>query len=150
MKTLVVYYSRKGQTENIALRAAEECGADFLNIEPIDSVAGYDGFIGCALAAFSRKKMTLFPYDEDIASYEKVIICSPVWFGKISAPMLSFMETEKHNISSAEYILVHALPVNACALADEADKILRIKKGGSVRSVQTLCGHILKDESLDR
>lgn len=149
MKMLVVYYSRKGQTENIALRAAEEYGADFLNIEPIDNVAGYDGFIGCALAAFSKKKMTLFPYEEDISSYDKVIICSPVWFGKISAPMLSFMEREKYNISSAEYIFVHALPVNAGALADEADKILRIRDSG-FKSVQTLCGHILKEESFDR
>ena len=145
MKTLVVYYSRKGNTENIALAKAKELEADFLAIDTIENVAGYNGFKNCVKFAFSKKDMILFPYDTDISSYEKVIICSPIWFSGLSTPMKTFIKKEKHNIRKAEYIFVHALQTDAKAVAAETDRILR-QKNDKYTSIQCVNGKIIKEE----
>ena len=145
MKTLVVYYSRKGNTEKVALAKAKELEADFLAIDTIENVAGYNGFRNCAKFAFSKKEMILFPYDTDISSYEKVIICSPIWFSGLSAPMKTFIKKEKHNIRKAEYIFTHALQTDVKAVAAETDRILRLKND-KYTSIQCAHGKIIKEE----
>ena len=104
MKTLVVYYSRKGNTENIALAKAKELEADFLAIDTIENVAGYNGFKNCVKFAFSKKDMILFPYDTDIFSYEKVIICSPIWFSGLSTPMKTFIKKVRQRSKSFRFL----------------------------------------------
>ena len=146
MKTLVVYYSRKGNTEKIALAKAKELEADFLAIDTIENVAGYNGIKNCAKFTFSKKDMILFPYDTDVSSYEKVIICSPIWFSGLSAPMKAFIKKEKHNISKAEYIFVHALQTNVNAVAAATDRILRLKND-KYTSIQCVYGKIIKEEA---
>lgn len=145
MKTLVVYYSRKGYTEKIALAKAKELEADFLAIDTIENVAGYNGFTNCAKAAFSKKNMELFPYDTDVSSYEKVIICAPIWFSGLCSPMQTFIKREKHNIKKAEYIFVHALQTDVSAVAAQTDKILRLKND-KYTSIQCVNGKIKKEE----
>ena len=142
MKTLVVYYSRKGYAEEEALKKIREENADFLEIETVENTAGWYGFLNCTKFAVSKKDMLLFPYDTDVASYDRVIICAPVWFGDVCPPMAQFMKTEKHNIRKAEYIFVHALPVNVRAIADKTLRLTRDK----LTSVQCISGHVIKEE----
>lgn len=145
MKTLVVYYSRKGYAQEAAMKKLKDENADFLELETIENTAGWYGFLNCSKFALAKKPMLLFPYDTDIAAYDKVIICAPVWFGKICAPMAEFMQKEKHNIKCAEYIFVHMLPTDVNAIADSADKTLRLTRQ-KVTSIQYVAGHIIKEE----
>ncbi len=145
MKTLVVYYSRKGYTEAIALKKAAELKADFLNIETIENVSGYNGIINCLTSVLGKKEMILFPYDTDVSAYDKVIICTPLWFSEPASPVKTFMKREKHNISEAEYIFVHALPDNAKKAAEYSDRVLRLKNS-RYTSIQTVFGKIKKEE----
>lgn len=145
MKTLVVYYSRKGYTEKIALEKTRELEADFLAIDTIENVAGYNGFTNCLKTAFSKKDMELFPYDTDIASYDKVIICAPIWFSELCPPMKTFIKKEKHNIKKAEYIFVHASDADMSSVAAATDKVLRLKND-KYTSIQCVLGKIKKEE----
>ncbi len=148
MKTLVVYYSRKGNTEKIALEKIRENNADFLCLDTTENVAGYNGMINCLKISFSDKDTTVFPYETDIASYDKVIICTPLWFSLPAAPVKTFMNKEKHNISNAEYVFVHALPDNCKKAADFCDKTLRLS-GSRYTSIQSVYGKIKKEEVFD-
>lgn len=141
MKTLVVYYSRKGYTEKIALEKAKTLEADFLCLETTENVIGYNGFINC----ITKKEMELFPYDVDVSDYEKVIICAPIWFSEPASPVKTFMKREKHNINNAEYIFVHALSENVTKAAEYSDKILRLKNS-KYTSIQCVLGKIKKEE----
>lgn len=145
MKTLVVYYSRKGYTEKIALAKVKELSADFLCLETIENVAGYNGFINCLTNRLTKRDMELFPYDADIAAYDKVIICTPLWFGEPAAPVKTFMKREKHNIKNAEYIFVHASGDNAAKAYAYSEKVLRLT-GSHYTSIQTVFGKIKKEE----
>ena len=150
MKTLVVYYSRKGYVEKIAdakIKAEREAGneVDFLSLETISNTAGYDGLRNCLVKIATGGEMELFPYETDVASYDKVIICTPVWGGKVALPMKAFLTKEKHNITQFEYVIVHFLDGNMSAVADEMDVILR-KKREKYTSVQCVWGKIKKEE----
>ena len=145
MKTLVVYYSRKGYVQKLAMQKVRDENADFLEIETIENTAGWYGSMNCAKFAVTGKEMTLFPYETDISAYDKVIICAPVWFGKVCPPMTEFMKKEKHNISCAEYVFVHFLPADVKKIADDADKTLRLTRD-KVTSVQCITGKIIKEE----
>lgn len=150
MKTLVVYYSRKGYVEKIAdakIKAEREAGneVDFLSLETISNTVGYDGLRNCLVKIATGGEMELFPYETDVASYDKVIICTPVWGGKMALPMKAFLTKEKHNITCFEYVIVHFLDGNMSAVADEMDVILR-KKREKYTSVQCVWGKIKKEE----
>lgn len=150
MKTLVVYYSRKGYVEKIAdakIKAEREAGneVDFLSLETISNTVGYDGLRNCLVKIATGGEMELFPYETDVASYDKVIICTPVWGGKVALPMKAFLTKEKHNITHFEYVIVHFLDGNMSAVADEMDVILR-KKRAKYTSVQCVWGKIKKEE----
>lgn len=145
MKTLVVYYSRKGYTEKAAVKAAKENDADLLCIETTENTAGYDGFLNCLNLCFSKKGVTLFPYEEDISSYDKIIVCSPVWCGALSAPMREFLTRERHHIDKAEYIFLHCLPGSVDAVKNEANAILRLESEKTT-AVQCIFGHIINEK----
>lgn len=145
MKTLVVYYSRKGYVQEAAMQKVRQENADFLELETIENTAGWYGFANCAKFAVTGKAMTLFPYETDVSAYDKVIICTPVWMGRICSPMAEFMKKEKHNITKAEYVFFHFLPADTNKIADEADRMLRLKRD-KVTSVQCMTGKIIKEE----
>lgn len=150
MKTLVVYYSRKGYVEKIAdaqIKGEREVGneVDFLSLETLNTTVGYNGLRNCLAKVATGGEMELFPYETDVASYDKVIICTPVWGGKIASPMKTFLTREKHNINCAEYVIVHFLDGNMSAVADSMDKILRLKRE-KYTSVQCVWGKVKKEE----
>ena len=145
MKNLVVYYSGKGNTEKIALAKAKELQADFLRIETPENVTGFDGFPNCMKTLFAKEDMLIFPYETVIASYDKVIICTPLWFSLPAAPIKTFMKKEKHNIKCAEYVFVNALGDNGKKAADFCDKTLRLRKS-RYTSIQSVRGKIKKEE----
>ena len=145
MKNLVVYYSRKGNTEKIALEKAKELQADFLCIETTENLNGYDGIPNCIKTSFAKEDVIIFPYDTDVASYDKVIICTPLWFSLPAAPIKAFMQKEKHNINCAEYIFVNALGDNGSKAADFCNKTLRLRKC-KYTSIQCVMGKIKKEE----
>ena len=132
MKTLVVYYSRKGSTRRLALDRAQELGADFLELETVVDVTGPAGFLRCGAYASTGKSMPIFPYDTDVSSYDKVIIFSPIWAGKVCSPVMEFIRRERANIYDADYVFVSGSgKPDAEVLAAGLDKILRLDHGSA-------------------
>ena len=91
------------------------------------------------------REMILMPYEKDIKEYDRFILCSPIWAGKVSLPMKKFAETEKDNINSADYLFTHGGKSMKSKPADELDKILGIKRG-QYESVQMILKKKLNSE----
>ncbi|MCD7775445.1 MAG: flavodoxin domain-containing protein [Clostridiales bacterium] len=147
MKTLVVWYSRKGYVREAALEKVKEENADFLELDSIDDDQGYDGFGNCVKSAIKKSAVVLFPYDTDVSSYDKVIICTPVWCGTVASPVRQFITAEKHNIKRAEYVIFHCMPTVCSAVADEMDKILRLKRE-KCTDIQCIFGKRIKEQDI--
>ena len=107
MKTLVVYFSRKGYAKKLAEEAAARENADLLRLETSERTAGLLGFMWCGRFGMHRWEMPIKPYETDVSAYDRVIVVSPVWVFSVCAPVRAFLHQEKGRIRQVEYVLVH-------------------------------------------
>lgn len=96
---LVVYYSRSGATERVARELAGKLGADLDVIRPQTDYAGANGFRRGVWHSLTGR-MPKVGHDRDPASYSLVIVGSPVWAGKPSAPARSYLKANRGRIRS--------------------------------------------------
>jgi flavodoxin len=100
-KTLVVYYSASGHTEDVANVIADEMGADLFELEPVNPYTSDDLNYTNADSRVSReheneeqRNVELVSVEvEDWDVYETVFIGYPIWWGIAAWPVDSFMET---------------------------------------------------------
>jgi len=109
MKTLVIYYSRKGEnyvngairsiakgnTEIVAEFIRDAVGADLFEV---DTVKEYDAsYMTCieeAKAELNRnERPELKNYIDDISQYDNIVVAGPCWWG--TYPMAIFTQLEK-------------------------------------------------------
>lgn len=79
MKSLVLYYSRTGNTRFVAEETARLLKADCEQIAENKHRAGALGYIAAAKDAFMRRNAEIRPLKSDIQAYELVVIGQPVW-----------------------------------------------------------------------
>ena len=90
MGTLVVYYSRTGNTRFVAEKIAESLNAETCEIVDKKKREGRLGFIKSGYEA-TRKKLTDIEVSKTIDNYDFVIIGTPVWAGKITPAIRTFI-----------------------------------------------------------
>jgi len=96
---LVVYYSRSGVSERVARYLAGKLAADFDVIRPQANYRGANGFRrGVWHSILGR--MPKVAHDKDPSRYRLVIVGSPVWAGKLSAPARSYLKANHGRIST--------------------------------------------------
>ena len=83
MKRIVVYYSFEGNTKEAAERIARNLKADIKRAIPVKDIPmeAPAKFITGGFMALTGRKAPIVPIDADLASYDEIIIGSPVWAG---------------------------------------------------------------------
>ncbi len=99
MRTLVVYYSRTGNTQFAAEKIAEHIGAETCEVVDKKNRKGRLGFLTSGYAA-TREKLTDIKVSEPIDNYDFIIIGSPVWADKITPAIRTFIT--KNNFSGKQ------------------------------------------------
>ena len=107
MKTLVAYYSRTGNTKRVAEALTENLNAD---IEAIMSDTKEKGTGRLAMQAFLRVRAKIAQTTNDAASYDMVVIGSPVWVGKMSSPIRTYLAQNKDKFTSVAFFCTHGNP----------------------------------------
>lgn len=101
-KTLVVYFSWSGNTEDMANYIAQQTGGDLLKLEPTDpypedySATGDRAKIEVDTNA--RPEITNLP--ESIAEYDTILVGYPIWWH--TAPMLIGTFLESYDLSGVD------------------------------------------------
>ncbi|MCY6379672.1 flavodoxin family protein [Hoeflea prorocentri] len=90
-KILVVYYSLSGHTRQVAEAVAELTGADIEMLQDVKRRSGLFGYIRSAIEAVRERKPAIRPTEFDPSQYDLVVIGTPVWAGKICAPMRTYL-----------------------------------------------------------
>ena len=92
-KTLVVFFSRSGNTEVMARQIAKLQNADVL---PLQSDRNQIGFIGHiqALKDARKTQANIIPKQVDLSQYDTIYIGSPIW---LYSPAPQIYEFAKHN-----------------------------------------------------
>ena len=109
MKTLVIYYSRKGEnywngsikniskgnTEIVAEYIKDAVGADLFEIETVkEYAADYYECIDDAKAELrANARPELKAYVDDISAYDNIVVAGPCWWG--TYPMAVFTQLER-------------------------------------------------------
>lgn len=93
-KSLIVYYSQTGATEQVANILKQETGAD---MELISAVKPYDGDFQQTIARCQEEMAAgtmpeLNAMQKSVADYDTIYLCYPVWFGTYASPMGSFIQ----------------------------------------------------------
>lgn len=93
-KTLVLYYSQRGATEKMAQELQAQLGAD---IEAIEVENAYDGDYASTIERCKQEMEggilpTIKPIQSNIADYDQVFLCYPIWFGTYALPVASLLK----------------------------------------------------------
>ena len=105
MKSLVVFYSRTNVTKKLAEDIAKQTDAD---IEEIKSKVNYQGKIGFARGgkdALSEKIIDIEALKYDPADYDMVYVGSPVWAGKASNPVITYLKQNEGKFKNVKFFL---------------------------------------------
>lgn len=103
MKTLVVFYSKTGNTKIIAEELAKNFSAD---LEELTETQPKEGFLGMIIAgkdAILQQGSAINDLKHQVANYDLVIIGTPVWAWTMANPVRSFIEKYKQNLKHVAF-----------------------------------------------
>ena len=107
MSRIIIFYSRTGNTQTVA---EEYAGENKTAIYGIKDLVNRSGFFGIIKSAFQTVLKKATPIDEvsiDISDYNRVILCTSVWFGGIPSPVRTFITKYGQLINKVEFIVTH-------------------------------------------
>jgi len=91
-KPLVVYFSLTGKNKIISEELQKQLNAPVAELKLVSERSGIWGFIVSGYENFFDKDAELQPFTTDLAPHNPIIICSPVWMGKLSSPARTFLK----------------------------------------------------------
>lgn len=156
-KTLVVYYSRKGEnhmpggiqvlekgnTEYAAEYIAKALNADIFEIDTVTPYAA--AYRECCMQAVQEAKAKARPaikgYVEDISGYDTIFVCFPCWCG--TAPMCVFTFLEAYDLTGKR--IVPLCTNEGSGMANSEKDLAESCKGAQVLPGLSVRGHQAKD-----
>lgn len=133
-RRLVVYFSRMGYGKKLALEEANHTGAELYEIRSTERTQGTLGFWWCGRYGMHHWTMPIEPISVDLAAYDHVTICSPIWVFALAAPVRAFCQAAAGQVKEVDYILVHHNNSPYENAAQEMDALLGLHRTG-LRSV---------------
>ncbi len=103
MKNLIIYYSRTGNTRKIAETLAKMADWDIEEVQDDKNRLGALGYLLAGRDATLRKIVQLKPLKSNLATYDLVVVGTPVWSFNISAPIRSFLRANKNNLKKVAF-----------------------------------------------
>lgn len=108
MKALVVYFSRTGNTKKIAESIAEELGCDIEEIVDTKNRSGALGYMHSGKDAMRKSLTKIKDMKYDPSEYDLAIIGTPVWVGKLSTPVRTFIHQYTDQLSKVAFFATHS------------------------------------------
>lgn len=125
--TLCVYYSRTGNTEKLMREIASELQCELVKLDDGVDRGGLKGWLTSGKQAMARRippvkpLKTAFPLD----LYDLVIIGTPVWAGRCSAPVRSFLMEYGDQLRRTAYVITRGSDVRYEEVFEQMDMYVR-------------------------
>jgi len=104
VKTLVVYYSRTGNTRLIGNEIAAALGADVEELKDGKNRAGPIGFLLSGREAKRKTAVQLEALTHNPAEYDMVVVGSPVWANDMCSPVRTFLAQHKTALNNVAWL----------------------------------------------
>lgn len=104
---LCVYYSRSGNTKKVMKSIAAELNAELVQLTDGVERGGLRGWFRCGLDAVKRDCPAARPIETErrLENYRLVIIGTPVWAGRCSSVVRSFLKQHGKELDRVAYVL---------------------------------------------
>lgn len=124
---LCVYYSRTGRTEKLMREIAAEFDCEIVKLEDGVKRGGLSGWLVSGLHAVSRKVPPVkeLTTKRPLKEYDLVIIGSPVWAGRCSAPIRSFLLQHGEELKRVAYLITRGSNVRYEEVFEQMDLYVR-------------------------
>ena len=92
-KTLVLYYSKTGHTEELARYIQKKTNADMAQISPVTPYpSDYDETVRISrLELLTGRRPPVQPLSVQLQQYDSIFLGSPLWWGTLAVPVLQFL-----------------------------------------------------------
>jgi len=104
MKTLVVYYSKTGNTRRLAEEIAKELCCDIDEIQDKEYRSGVIGWFSGSRDAF-RKFLTDIEFKIDPGEYDLVIIGTPIWAFGVTPAIRTYFTRNIEKLNNVAFFL---------------------------------------------
>lgn len=127
-KTLVIFYTRTGNTRAVAETIKESLGSDMQEIRDLKDRSGIFGFIGGMIDVKKSPITGISPKTLDMRAYDRLFICSPVWGMKFAPAITTFFNTADFTGKEVVLIAVASARIKASSL-DEYSALIKTRGG---------------------
>ncbi len=103
MKTLVIYYSKTGNTQLVAKELAHDLTADLEELTEIHPKEGIIGMIIAGKDAALQKSTPINDLKHLVTDYDLVIIGTPIWAWTMANPIRCFLEQHRQNLKKIAF-----------------------------------------------
>jgi flavodoxin len=104
MKTLIVYYSRSGITRKVAEELRHNLDCDIEELIDKKDRSGSLGYMRSVINALRKSPADLEEIKNDPASYDLVIIGTPVWTMKMSTPIRTYIQQNHPKFNNVAFL----------------------------------------------
>ncbi|WP_312611954.1 hypothetical protein [Oscillibacter sp.] len=123
---LCMYYSRTGNTKTAMQELAAALDAELVELKDGVNRSGVTGFLRSGMDAMRRTVETLQPIETEkpLTNYKLVILGTPVWAGRCSSAVRSFLQEQGHLLTDVSYVLLRGGNAKYEEIYDQMDKYL--------------------------
>lgn len=107
---LCMYYSRTGNTKKAMLEIASELDAEVVELKDAVERSGCKGWLRCGLDAMKKTTGPLshFETERPLSEYRLVILGTPVWAGRCSSVVRTFLKEHGGELERVAYVLTRS------------------------------------------
>ena len=104
---LCIYYSRTGNTKRVMETIAKEMDAELLALTDGVERSGLRGWLRSGMDAMRKDCPDVLPFETErkLENYRLVIIGTPVWAGRCSSVVRSFLKQHGKELNRVAYVL---------------------------------------------
>jgi flavodoxin len=129
MKTLVVYYSNTGSNKYLADKIAHALEADIEAVKPRINFFPFLMLFSIINNGPGNKKLL-----HKIKEYDRIILCGPIWMGKLISPLHDFIKKYRGDIKRLYFV--------TCCGSSDAAKFDRFGHGLVFNKVKKILGDV--------
>ena len=120
---LCLYYSRSGKTKKAMLEVAEALDAELVEIHDAVERGGFKGWLRCGMDAMKKTTQPLshFETEKRLQDYRLVILGTPVWAGRCSSVMRTFLKTHGQKLENVAYVVTRSTTQRSEEVYDQMD-----------------------------
>ena len=124
---LCVYYSRTGRTAKLVGEIAQRLECEIVRLEDNVDRKGLSGWFLSGLQAVSRKVPPVKQPETKLKlkEYDMIILATPVWAGRCSAPMRSFLQQFGGELKCVSYVITRSCNVRYEEVFEQMDQYVR-------------------------